>query len=251
MDLLNMITGLLTSNSSVDALSAKTGTDSSQTKGILSAALPMLFGALTDNASSEAGASSLLGALSQHTNTARIEEQISNADAEDGSKIIAHILGKKQSEVVKAISAKTGSDEKQVSALLSNVAPGMMSTISAAATAAKAQQKKAIKVGQAAIKVDSAARAQKAAVKAAEDAKAAKDAAIAKAAEAKASGEKAAAGLDLTGLLGGLLGGGSSKEESSGGLGSLLGGLLGGGSDSKEDDAADNPLLGMLKTFLK
>ena len=86
MDLLNMITGLLTSNSSVDALSAKTGTDSSQTKGILSAALPMLFGALTDNASSEAGANSLLGALSQHINTARIEEQISNADAEDGSK---------------------------------------------------------------------------------------------------------------------------------------------------------------------
>ena len=139
MDLLNMLSGVLTSSSSIDALSSKTGTDSSQTKSIVSSALPMLLNALTDNASSEDGAASLSGALKQHTSTAKIADQIANADSEDGSKIIQHILGGNQQSTVDSIAKKTGADTSQISSLLSNIAPALMSGVSAAASASSKQ----------------------------------------------------------------------------------------------------------------
>ncbi|MBQ9031381.1 MAG: DUF937 domain-containing protein [Parasporobacterium sp.] len=135
MDLLNMLSGLMTDSSSIDALSQKAGTDSTQTKGIVETALPMLVGALKNNASSESGAASLLGALKQHTNTASIKDQIANADAEDGGKIIQHILGDDQISVLQSISDKTGAETSQISSLLSNLAPGLMSSLFAATSA--------------------------------------------------------------------------------------------------------------------
>ena len=85
MNLLNMLMGSMTSSSSVEALSGKTGTSSSLTSSLVSAALPMLLGALTNNASSESGAQSLLGALTQHTDTSSMADQLANADSEDGN----------------------------------------------------------------------------------------------------------------------------------------------------------------------
>lgn len=268
MDLLNMLTGLMTSSSSVDALSTKTGTDSGQAKSIISTALPMLLSALTDNASSEGGASSLLGALSQHTNTASMAEQISTADTEDGGKIISHILGDRKSSVLQQISEKTGADTEQVSKLLSNIAPGMLSGISAVTAAAKKQNVKLKAAKADATKVAATTAAAAAATEAAGKLAAAKlvatkaDAAkkeaekeaakaeAAKAEAAKAEAEKEeSAGLDLSSLLG-LLGGGDVKTEDSGSgsglLGGLLSGLLGGGSDS---DSGDGGLFGALKNL--
>ena len=137
MDLLNMLTGLMTSSSSVDTVSQKTGNDSGQTKDIISTALPMLLGALTNNASSDEGANSLMSALQQHTSTASIKDQLADADEEDGSKIIGHILGDKTAEIVDQITKKTGTTSSQVTQTLSNIAPSMLSSISAATGAAK------------------------------------------------------------------------------------------------------------------
>ncbi|MBQ7247078.1 MAG: DUF937 domain-containing protein [Lachnospiraceae bacterium] len=137
MNLLSMLTGSMTSDSSVDALSEKTGLSSSVVSGVVSAALPMLLSALTKNASSEDGAKSLLGALSQHTDTSSMAAQFSGADAADGSAIIGHILGQKTGKTVKSISKKTGASTDQVTSLLDNLAPAMMSGLSAATTSAK------------------------------------------------------------------------------------------------------------------
>lgn len=275
MDLLNILSGLMTQSSSIDALSAKSGTDSNQTKGILSAALPMLLGALTKNASSESGAASLLGALKQHTNTASMKEQIEKADAEDGGKIIQHILGSNQKDVIQSISEKTGANTEQIRKLLSNMAPGMMSGISAATSAAsgrlgKGKAQAGEKLGQGKAVASSALAAQQKAAAAVLE-KQAKVAAQAKAVQAKVAKEKAEqakaaiekaeqakaaaqaeqekGGLDLSGLLG-VLGAGGAKDEGSGGIGSLLGGLFGGnsGNDGKE---GDNSLLGALSSLFK
>ncbi len=140
MNLLSMLTGSLASDSSVNALSEKSGVSSSVVSGVVSAALPMLLSALTKNASSEDGAKSLLGALSQHTDTSSMAAQLSGADAADGSAIIGHILGQKTGKTVKSISKKTGASTDQVTSLLDNLAPAMMSGLSAATTSARSSK---------------------------------------------------------------------------------------------------------------
>ena len=136
MDLLGLLTGSMTSDSSVDALAKKTGTSSGLTSSLISAALPILLGSLTNNASSQSGAQSLLGALTQHTDTAPMAQQLETADADDGQAIIQHILGGNTSSVVQALSGQTGASTSQVQSILNNMAPAMMSGVSAANTSA-------------------------------------------------------------------------------------------------------------------
>ena len=134
MNLLDMLTGAMTSQESVDALAGKTGASADQTSSLISAALPLLMGALTNNASSENGAQSLLGALSQHTDTNTMAQQLASADVEDGEKIIEHILGGNSANVIQSLSGQTGMDSSQVSSMLNNMAPAMMSGLSAVTT---------------------------------------------------------------------------------------------------------------------
>ena len=136
MDLLNMLMGSMTTDDSLNALSGNAGTSNEQTSNLLSAALPMLLGALTNNASSQEGAQSLLGALGQHTSTQTMAEQLQNADAEDGEKIVNHIFGGDLSSVIQSLSGQTGASAEQVSGLLNNMAPAMMSGLSAATSSA-------------------------------------------------------------------------------------------------------------------
>ena len=83
MDLLNMLNNSMTTEDSVAELSRKSGASKGVVSSLISSALPMLLGAMTNNASSESGAQSLLGALTQHTSTESMASQIANADAAD------------------------------------------------------------------------------------------------------------------------------------------------------------------------
>jgi len=140
MNLSDLLMNSMSSESSVEALSKKAGVSAGQTSSLLSLALPILLRYLTNNASSQGGALSLANALTQHTNTSTMTEQFANADADDGNHIIAHILGNDNEQVVNSLSSQTGMDTSQVSSLLGNMAPGLMSGISAAATSAQASQ---------------------------------------------------------------------------------------------------------------
>ena len=133
MNLLDMLMGSMTSEASVNALSEKTGASSEQTSKLVAEALPVLMSAMTQNAaSSKDGAQALFGALGQHTSQASMGQQITDADEEDGAKILQHILGNNSDAVVNALAKDTQMDEKQVNKSLSSLAPALLSGLSAA-----------------------------------------------------------------------------------------------------------------------
>ncbi len=134
MSLLSTLIGSMSSDDSVNAVSKKTGVSKLAIGGLIAIALPILIKKLTSNAQSQQGAASLLGALSQHTDTDSLANQISNADAEDGSAIIGHILGSDQADTISQIAAQSNLSEEQVNSVLDNIAPALMSSLSAANT---------------------------------------------------------------------------------------------------------------------
>ena len=136
MDLANSILKNMTSESSISALTSKLGGSSEQvTKGIESA-IPGLLKSMNKNVASEEGAKSLVGALDQHKNTDSIDKQIKDADEDDGNKIIGHILGGGKNDFIGAIAKETGLDISQSGALLANIAPALLSTLSSAKNSA-------------------------------------------------------------------------------------------------------------------
>ena len=140
MNLLNLLLGSMTSGDSVNALSQKTGASSKQVNMLITLALPLLIKYLTKNASSQSGAQSLLGALTQHTSKKSMADQIAQADEEDGKKILQHILGDHSADVMNDLAGKTGLSSDQVSQLLGSLAPSMMSGLSAATDKGSDQQ---------------------------------------------------------------------------------------------------------------
>ena len=136
MDLLSLLLGTMTSDSTLDALSTKSGASSAMTRKLLILAIPLLLKALTNNAQSPSGASSLLGALSQHTNTDTLQHQIELADPSDGQAIIGHILGGNTQNAVNQLSLQSGMSGDQVSSTLNYLAPALLSGLSAANSSA-------------------------------------------------------------------------------------------------------------------
>ncbi len=144
MDLLNLLTGAMTSQSTVSTLSEKSGADNAQIRKLLLLALPLIIKAMTSNASSQSGASSLLSALTQHKNKASLDAQIRDADTDDGAKIIGHILGGNSQSVINSLASQSGMSSRQVSSVLANIAPALLSGISAAKDTAVTQQQSGI-----------------------------------------------------------------------------------------------------------
>ncbi len=135
MSLLSALLGGMSDDAAVSAASKKTGISKVAIGALIAVAVPLLIKKLTSNAQSQQGASSLLGALSQHTDTANIADQIANADTQDGAAIIGHILGSEQSADIAQLAQQSGISEEQVSSVLSSIAPALMSSLSAANTA--------------------------------------------------------------------------------------------------------------------
>lgn len=136
MDLLSLLLGGLTSSNSVKATSKKTGLSSQLTSKLLIAAIPLLIKYMTQNASKKEGAQSLANALTQHQTTAKVPAQIKNADIVDGAKIIGHILGNDQSNVINNLAQQTGASTTEVNSLLSTIAPALLSSLATATNSA-------------------------------------------------------------------------------------------------------------------
>ncbi len=137
MNFADLLMNSMTSDSSVEALAEKSGTSTKQASSLLSLAIPILIKFMTQNASSDSGAQSLANALTQHTDTSSMVQQFSNADSQDGNAIIQHILGNSSSDVVNVLSEETNTDQGTVSNLLGNMAPALLSGLSAATTSAQ------------------------------------------------------------------------------------------------------------------
>ena len=206
-----MLLGTMTSGSSVDALSKKTGLSTAKLAKLLPMAIPLLMKFLTKNASSADGAASLLGALGGHKNTKSMADQIGGADEEDGQKILNHILGSDSADVFGKLAKESDMETADVQKALSNIAPGLMSGLSAATTSAS--------------KVDLSDGL---------------DLSDLMGMFGGAAPQNNAGG----GLLGGLLGGSGNP------LSGILGGILGGNEkEEKQDDGSQ--LLGILSNLMK
>lgn len=140
MNLLNMLNSALTSSAALKALSEKTGLSEKQIAAIIAIALPILLKGLTSNASSQNGASSLLEALGQHQNNQPVAQQLQEADVNDGMAILGHILGGSQDSALGDMSGQTGVDPQSIMSVLSNIAPFLLSGLSATAQSANSQQ---------------------------------------------------------------------------------------------------------------
>ena len=138
MNLLTVLLKSMLTDSSIQALAKKTGLSKTMLKKLLPLAIPLLIKFMTNNASSQSGALSLLGALGQHTSKKSAAEQIEEADVEDGSKILSHILGDQSGNVMSQLSHRTGMSTADVNTALSGLAPTLLSGLSTAAGAAPA-----------------------------------------------------------------------------------------------------------------
>ena len=215
-----MLMSSMTNDSSVEALTRKSGGSSKGVSKLLMLAIPLIIGYLTKNAkASSQGTSSLLGALQQHTSTQSVSQQISNADATDGAAILNHIFGKDYDSVVSNLQSQTGMTQSQVQAALANMAPALMSNLSAATTAASQAQQSA---GSGFNLADGLDLSDIAAL----------------------MGGSSKPSQSSSSLLGSLLGGGSSSSSSSSGLGGMLGSILGGGSSSNSTASMLSSLMG-------
>ena len=131
MNLLSLLCKSLLADGALSALAKKTGLSSAKLKKLIPLAVPLLLKALTNNASSQGGLQSLLGALTQHKNTRSVAEQIRDADTVDGGKILAHILGKNADAEVRSLAAQTDLNDQEVRSVLSSITPSLLSGLSA------------------------------------------------------------------------------------------------------------------------
>ena len=138
MNLLSLLLGSMTEENSVGTIAGKTGLTSKQITKLLLIAIPILMKAMTNNASSQSGAASLLSALGQHSSKKSVADQMKEADEEDGAKIIGHILGK-NSQAMNEMEKESGLNAAQVAQVLSIIAPILLNGVSSAVDSAKAE----------------------------------------------------------------------------------------------------------------
>ena len=121
----------------IQGVGSQLGSDTSKTQSALSAAIPMLMGALKKNASNPDTASGLFEAL-QKKHDGSILDNITdifgggnvNEDVvEDGDKILGHVLGEKKEAVAAAISKQHGLDLGSAMNILKMAAPVVMGMI--------------------------------------------------------------------------------------------------------------------------
>lgn len=126
LDLLNSDLG----KQIIGSVSEKTGLDASQAANVVSSSLPALLGQMQNNASSEGGAGALLGALTSGKHDGSILDNLggflNGGDFSDGNKILGHVLGGNQDNMVQGLSSKTGVDSSIISKILPMLAPIIM-----------------------------------------------------------------------------------------------------------------------------
>ncbi len=127
MDITSLI-GTLLSSDSISGVSKTTKSSSGDVTSVLSAALPLLLNGAQAQAEDKSTAASFSKALASHgkKDTSDLSSFLGNVDLEDGSKIVAHLLGSDGS-AVKEIAKKAGTNTKTATNVLSAAAPLLMS----------------------------------------------------------------------------------------------------------------------------
>ena len=192
--------GQLISGGGLNAISKRTKVGKEDIAKVLSAGIPALVGGMRRNAAAEDGAKSLSKALTDHSadDISNPAEFLKNADLKDGKKILGHVLGGDQKQLVEEISRAAGVTKGKTTSILSLAAPLLLSALGSENNSQQQQSSS--------------------------------DSGLLGLLGGLLGGGQSSGGSLLGGLLGGSQQPAQQQQQSAGG--SLLGSLLGGSSDS-------------------
>lgn len=135
-DIANLLTSAL-GNSQMSTLSQQLGAQPQQANQAIAAALPMLMGALSKNASSPQQAENLNRVLERDRHDQLLDNvsgflggSMGSNKAAAGEAILGHLLGGKRGQVEQAVGQASGLDMAQASKLLATLAPLVMGALS-------------------------------------------------------------------------------------------------------------------------
>ena len=114
--------------SAVQQISSRLGADQAATGSAISAALPLLLGALARNASAPGGAGKLHDALARDHDGSRLD-QLPDAPPPEGDAILRHVLGDRRELAERGIARASGLDLAKVGPLLAMLAPVVMGAL--------------------------------------------------------------------------------------------------------------------------
>jgi hypothetical protein len=129
--ILDMLTNQL-GGTAIQQIAGKIGADQNATGKALSAAMPLLLGALSRNASNPQGAQSLHNALSNDHDGGILDDVVGflgNSGAANGAGILKHVLGGQRTTVEQGISQASGLNANAVGSLLELAAPLLMGAL--------------------------------------------------------------------------------------------------------------------------
>ncbi|MCB1172656.1 MAG: DUF937 domain-containing protein [Leptospiraceae bacterium] len=116
----------------IQGISGQLGIDEKKTNAAISAAAPLLIGALARNTSAADGAASLLGALTKSHDggiLAALGSYVSAGNFSDGLKILGHVFGPQMQTILQGVAKATGLDPDTSSQLISLLAPVLLGII--------------------------------------------------------------------------------------------------------------------------
>jgi hypothetical protein len=131
LDLLNSDMG----KTLIEGTSKQLGQDKNKTSTALSAALPLILGAMKNNAKTPEGASGLLNALGNDKHSGSILDNlgsilgggsIDDNVLKDGAGILGHVFGGREQNVANAVSKSSGLDAGSAMNILKVAAPFIM-----------------------------------------------------------------------------------------------------------------------------
>lgn len=128
MSLLNALTEQI-GGQVLQGLAKNLGIDEGVAGVAVSAAIPMIVGALAKNTSSQDGAASLSNALQKDHDGSILDNLggfLSQSDNGPGGAILGHVFGQKRGGIESALSQITGLDQGKSGNLLENLAPVIM-----------------------------------------------------------------------------------------------------------------------------
>jgi hypothetical protein len=132
---MSSLTDVLTQSlqgNTLDRLGARLGTDPQMTAAAVSAALPMLVGALARNSSTDSGAQALSAALARDHDGSVLDDLggfLGGGASAAGAGILGHLFGGRQGAVEQAVAQSSGLDGAAAGQLMAMLAPLVMGAL--------------------------------------------------------------------------------------------------------------------------
>ncbi len=132
-NLLDQILGQL-SPQAVSKIGQKAGTNPVQTSDAISAAIPMLVAALSNNATKPGGAEALSKAIDKDGHGSEdwesmLERQLTGGQAPGNNRMVDHMLGQRRGSIEQALASKTGTSQDSIAQILQTLGPLVLGAI--------------------------------------------------------------------------------------------------------------------------